>query len=290
MFDVFWAENSTLREKVLEHVFLSDLAKALLLRMRVPLEVLRSEFDAHGYDVVIEAAGVVRHVQLKATRRGGKRASVDVSRSLAKKPGGCVVWFAIDEATLEIGPFWWLGGAAGDPLPALMGKSTRHSRGNSAGEKAERSGLVEVAKGGFAPVATIEELVEQMFGVEDHGTRLRRHLVGRGHRLDDVQLDTTLPWDDTAEIAHMVDGYELSGLSQDSALDLLTDAERRAGRERRWGGSALELWVLLFLSHRRARFTDFAPGAPDIQTVRSPLLDNLWRELATAVRIEIART
>lgn len=283
MFDVFWAENSTLREKVLEHVFLSELSKALLLQMRVPLEVLRSEFDAHGYDVVVEAAGVVRHVQLKATRTGGRRASVDISRALASKPGGCVVWFGVDEASLEIGPFWWLGGMPGEPMPALSGKPARHSRANATGEKADRGALVEVPRRAFEKTITMTELASKMFGVEDHVVRLRRHLAERGHGLRELRLDPDAAWDQTVEFAHLVDGYELCGLPPERAFDVLEQAERRARRERRWGGSALELWTLLFLSHRRARFGDEAPGAPDIRAPSSPILDQLVCELAAAI-------
>lgn len=78
MFDLWAPEHSVLREKVLEHAFLTELSKVLLLDLRMPFEVLRSEFDGFGYDLVIEARGVIRHVQLKATRVGGKRAHVDI--------------------------------------------------------------------------------------------------------------------------------------------------------------------------------------------------------------------
>lgn len=58
MFDLWGPEHSVLREKVLEHIFLSELSKAFLLDLSVPFEVLRSEFDANGYDIVVEARGI----------------------------------------------------------------------------------------------------------------------------------------------------------------------------------------------------------------------------------------
>lgn len=51
MFDLWNPEHSVLREKVIEHIFLSELSRSLLLDMAMPFEVLRSEFDAFGYDV-----------------------------------------------------------------------------------------------------------------------------------------------------------------------------------------------------------------------------------------------
>jgi hypothetical protein len=78
----------------------------------MPFEVLRSEFDAFGYDVVIEANRVLRHVQLKSTVTTGRRAHVDVQLALANKPGGCVVWVFVDRADARKGreppvSLWW---------------------------------------------------------------------------------------------------------------------------------------------------------------------------------------
>lgn len=120
-------EHSVLREKALEHIFLSDLSKALLLDLSVPFEVLRSEFDANGYDIVVEARGIIRHIQMKVTRVGGKRRNVDINLALADKPSGCVVWMMADPATLNIGPFYWLGATPGLPLTIIDGSITRPS-------------------------------------------------------------------------------------------------------------------------------------------------------------------
>lgn len=164
MFDLWAAENSTLREKVLERIFLAELSKELLIGHRTPFEVLRSEFDAHGYDVVVEARGILRHIQLKATRIDGKRRDVDVNLALAEKPGGCVVWFMADPDTLSIGPFFWLGSEPGKPLSAPEGAVTRHSRANAEGVKAERKGLRKVPMRRFARMGTVTQVAEALFG------------------------------------------------------------------------------------------------------------------------------
>lgn len=103
MFDLWAPEHSVLREKVVEHIFLADLSRTLLLDLKLPFEVLRGEFDANGYDVVIEAAGLLRHIQLKATVSDGKRANVDIQLSLAEKPGGCVIWMFVDPRNFTAG-------------------------------------------------------------------------------------------------------------------------------------------------------------------------------------------
>ena len=62
--------ESSSREKMLEHVFVSELLQEAWFRYGRTLEVLRSEVDSAGYDLVLEFNGVIRHVQLKSSRRG----------------------------------------------------------------------------------------------------------------------------------------------------------------------------------------------------------------------------
>lgn len=163
MFDLWAPEHSVLREKVIEHIFLAELSRTLLLDLATPFEVLRAEFDANGYDVVLEAAGLLRHVQLKATAATGRRAHVDINLSLAEKPGGCVVWIFVDPQTLTLGPFLWFGGAAGQPLPPLGDREVRHAKGDATGNKKVRSGLRRLPKGQFTRIASIKELAAVLF-------------------------------------------------------------------------------------------------------------------------------
>lgn len=58
-------EHSTLREHIVEHVFVGDALRALWRRGVLDVEVLRSEFDAYGYDIVMARGPVVRHIQFK---------------------------------------------------------------------------------------------------------------------------------------------------------------------------------------------------------------------------------
>ena len=100
------------------------------------VEVLRTEVDAFGYDLVIETGGVLRHIQLKASHRAAKTAKVGIGLSLAAKPSGCVVWMLYDSGSLELGPFRWFGGRPGEKLPPLGDKVVKHTKGNAKGEKA----------------------------------------------------------------------------------------------------------------------------------------------------------
>lgn len=156
--------SSSALEKVLEHRFVAELSAALWLQGITDFEILRAEVDSHGYDLVIEANGTIRHIQLKALRSGGKRSEVDVSTRLTRKPSGCVIWMVYDPLSLNLGPFRWLGEKPGERLGALGEKVARHTKGNAEGKKGERPGHRSVKKSAFTEVATTAELVPVLFG------------------------------------------------------------------------------------------------------------------------------
>lgn len=285
MFDLWAPEHSVLREKVIEHIFLAELSRSLLLDLELPFEVLRSEFDAFGYDVVIEANRVLRHIQLKATTAKGARAHVDVQVALAGKPGGCVVWVFVDPETLQLGPFLWFGGKPGEPLLPMGDRAVRHTRGDAEGVKKIRSGLRRLPKGLFVRFEAIGDLAKAMFGtVEiDHPAILTAHLVSRGAPIDFDTLQG-LAWDTSEWAAYAIDGFELAreaGLGEPFAFAdrMRADAEHRG----EWTGTALELWVALFMEHRRARIHSQGAIGMDISIQPLPMLDELCRALATAL-------
>lgn len=285
MFDLWAPEHSVLREKVIEHAFLAELSRSLLLDLAMPFEVLRSEFDAFGYDVAIEANRVMRHVQLKATVATGSRAHVDVQLALADKPGGCVVWVFVDRETLRLGPFLWFGGEPGFPLPPLGDRAVRHTRGDSEGTKKVRAGLRRLPRGSFTRFDAIGDLAMAMFGSgeKDHVMLLAAHLASRGGGIDRDEL-RRLTWEASERVAYAIDGFELAreaGLGDPFAF---ADRKRAdAERDGAWTGTALELWVALFMEHRRDRiqgqgFIGLAIDAPPL-----PFLDELCEALAAAL-------
>ena len=102
-------ENSAYREKLIEHLFVGELLKLSWLHHACSLEVAKPEVDNSGYDLIAEANGLVRHIQLKTSIIGGKTASQKVHTKLAEKPSGCVVWIYFNEDTLHLGPFFYFG-------------------------------------------------------------------------------------------------------------------------------------------------------------------------------------
>ena len=157
-------ENSSYREKLIEHLFVAELLKLSWLHHHCSLEIAKPEVDNSGYDLIVEAMGVVRHIQLKTSIIGGKTAVQKIHTKLGEKPSGCVIWIYIDEKTLRLGPFLYFGAEAGKPLPSLVGrKLAKHTKGNKDGVKAERQYIRVVPKGSFTAIESIENLYAWLF-------------------------------------------------------------------------------------------------------------------------------
>jgi len=157
------AQSST-REKVLEHLFVGELLRCLWRQGARDMEVLRAEVDKGGYDLVLEANSVIRHVQLKSSHRTAATREVGVNINLARKPSGCVLWIQFDPATMTLGPFLWFGAAPGAPLPDLGDKVGKHTKGDRTGRKAERPNIRVLAKSQFEVLPDMDAVARALFG------------------------------------------------------------------------------------------------------------------------------
>jgi hypothetical protein len=158
-------ENSSFREKLIEHLFIGELLKLSWKSSNCTLEVASPEVDNAGYDVIAEDNGIVRHIQLKASYIGGRTANQKVHTRLSDKPSGCVLWIYFNEDTLELGPFLFFGAQPGERLPALDGlKVAKHTKGDQDGFKAERPNIRVLPKGKFRKIECVDEVYAALFG------------------------------------------------------------------------------------------------------------------------------
>ena len=157
--------ESGLREKVIEHLFVGDLLRCLWRRGVRDVEVLRAEVDRAGYDLVLEASGVMRHIQLKASYRGAKTGEVGININLAHKPSGCVIWIWFDPESMDLGPFLWFGDKPSQPLPPLGDRVGKHTRADSTLTKADRPNIRVLTKGRFSKLQGVEEIADALFGI-----------------------------------------------------------------------------------------------------------------------------
>ena len=153
---------SSLREKIVEHVFVGDALRALWRRGVFNVEVLRSEFDAHGYDLVMGRDAVVRHIQFKTGVRP-KPGRVSIPRVLSEKPSGCVIWIQVSNG-LDMRRFWWFGGRPGEPLPPLGDRVAKRIGRKAEGVRPLREGHRVLNGSAFLSVKTLDEVLELLFG------------------------------------------------------------------------------------------------------------------------------
>ena len=157
--------NSSYREKIIEHLFIGELLKLSWVNEKYNIEISKPEVDNSGYDLIIEANKIIRHIQLKATYLGAKTSRQNIHISLGEKQSGCVIWIYFNEKNLELGPFLFYGSKGNKPLPSLGNfKVAKHSKNNASGEKSKRPNIRVINKGSFTKYQTVSELYDVLFG------------------------------------------------------------------------------------------------------------------------------
>lgn len=148
-------ESNTV-ERLIEHLFLAELLQECWFRRRQLVEVLRAEVDSAGYDLVLESADVIRHVQLKASRKGSRTSQQTVNVRLRDRLGGCIIWVFYDVDPVSGRAELTYRFREAKTLPDRRG---RHTRGGGTRENTR-----VLRKGEFGTVADIAGLVELLFG------------------------------------------------------------------------------------------------------------------------------
>ncbi len=156
--------QSVLRERIVEHVFVGEALRRLWVKGVTDVEVLRSEFDAGGHDLVMSRGTVVRHIQFKTSTSEGKAASIKASIKLQDKLSGCIVWILVTPG-LELETYLWFGGAPGQPLPNIMTmKVAQHTKANVLGVKTERPDHRVIPRKQFEKLDSLDAVLQRLFG------------------------------------------------------------------------------------------------------------------------------
>ncbi len=157
-------ENSSLREQYIEYVFLAGLCSEMWRRNK-PMDVLRSQTDQSGYDLVLDTVGAIRFVQLKSSHASATTSKQPINVKLSAKPGGCVIWVVFDENTFQIDQYLWFGSDdPKGPCRDLGDKIAKRTTPKKDGTKPERQGIREVSKSKFVSIATVSALADVLFG------------------------------------------------------------------------------------------------------------------------------
>jgi hypothetical protein len=160
--------ESQRRENLVEHCLVAALLQDAWMRRGQSLDILRSEVDAAGYDLVLVCNGVTRYVQVKSSKSDARTGFQPVNGRLADVDGGCVVWARVKEVPednrIDLA-YWFYGNAPGQRLDRLVGlRPARHTRANAMGEKPLRENTFRVNKGLFRRLTGVEELSDTLFG------------------------------------------------------------------------------------------------------------------------------
>lgn len=207
---------------------------------------------------------------------------------LETKPSACIIWTSYDPITLRPAAWRFFGGKPGERITPLGDRIARQSRG----EKGFRPEHRLVVARRFEKVSGLEELVDRLFGTTDREVAgLVDHMASLPAPDGEPWLDavragdfTAIPadvdWESSIDLAHLIDGYAL--LEQRGRADFSLFADHAlsvATQIGRWCGTVSDLWIALFLEHRRWRHA--SPHEPD--AAQRALLDTLVRQLREAL-------
>ena len=155
--------ESSYQEKLTEYVFLSELLQESWLVRKQQIAVMRPDVDNAGYDLVLECAGVIRHIQLKSSRWDAKTSQQGVNAKLGDIPGGCVIWLFHENNGRRIKlKYQFFGGTPGEQ-PDLGNKVGKHTKSNAQGVKTPRPNRRVLNKGQFEPVDGVGQLIDKLF-------------------------------------------------------------------------------------------------------------------------------
>ena len=151
---------SSRREKILESLFSGEVLRELWRRGVYEVDLLHSDIDASGYDLVLELPHGVRHIQLKAST---KRKAITANAKICDRPSGCIVVMIVSEDNLCFEEFLWLGDSLNQPcLDIRMMPKARHTKGNSLGVKTTRQDTNRVSVGKFERLESFGSLVDRL--------------------------------------------------------------------------------------------------------------------------------
>jgi hypothetical protein len=108
--------NSRFFENLLEHRFLFDLGRHLVLAEQPQfLNVLKYEIDSFGIDLVLSVADRSVQAQMKTRSRALTNNPYQLSEGLWRLPNACVIWILYSQSNLEPLSYYLLG----FPMPSI---------------------------------------------------------------------------------------------------------------------------------------------------------------------------
>jgi len=156
-------EFSLFREKFVEHRFIGEILELFWKKGIFDVEVLKSEIDNAGYDLVITYNNITNYIQLKSSLKRSKTSQQKVNIKLADKKNSSVIWIIIDDKDEGINFEYRIFIPKKNEMDNF--RTAKHVKGNAEGVKKERPNIKIVKKAQFEEVS-LDEIIKKLFKVK----------------------------------------------------------------------------------------------------------------------------
>jgi hypothetical protein len=159
-------KDSSFIENIVEHTFISELMQEAWLSKKKKLEILRSEVDDSGYDLVISYDKINRYIQLK-TSDNSKTSNQKMNIKILGKQNPCIIWILRDSTSNRYKfSYLYYGSKIEEEFPDIsLLKVAKHTKGNAEGIKNERVNIREIPKSKFIKIKNEKELLKVLFAI-----------------------------------------------------------------------------------------------------------------------------
>lgn len=164
------AQRSSYVESVLRQALIAQLSSVAWQRdPDETLQVLSSEVDDAGFDIILAYRGASRPIQLKQAHNEKKRGHCSIRLSFSKMPGSCVILMSHTLDELKLDGCQFFGGAPGEPMSAIDGfkPSKTPGRRDGAGRRKVRTHYRDVPVNRFTALLSADALFDKLFPPPD---------------------------------------------------------------------------------------------------------------------------
>lgn len=152
------SKDSSYIEKMIEHIFLSEILTKAWVKYKKKISIIRPEIDDSGYDLILECEGIMSFIQLKTSNE--KIKPQKVNEKLFKKKEFAVILIIVDKEKMMLENYYYF---ADKNISVVNLKPAKHTKANSKGIKTERPNIKEIPRSGFVKLNSIQELLEKLF-------------------------------------------------------------------------------------------------------------------------------
>ena len=155
-------DQSVYREKIIEHIFVSELLKYDWKHGGCKIDILKPEIDRFGYDILVTRNSITRYIQLKTSLETSPVGMQKIHVNLLNTINGSIIWIVIND-DLIMKSFKVIIPSIGTMIGDSNFKMAKHSKSNSDGLKTLRPNIREIPKARFTETNNFNVLFKMLF-------------------------------------------------------------------------------------------------------------------------------